>query len=541
MGGTKATEKTFHIHCCLYFFLLSFCTGQITFELLDTDVNEVIFLGEEDVAVICSYAGDLPIDGMRIEDTRGLLLFESNNQTSIQYTFQRVQISDRELKCIVTLTCSNGRQVKEVTSLHLNIQNDNGPRCFRNGTVGQPYKDGDWFLVSCYCASQGNGCQWVLTDEGSSVGHVLSNIETIQRPGKEIQQVLVRYNVSTDVNVRYDCFVTLPHRRGTKRCSIGPVGISQNDSIIATPSSHLISCSSSTVTDIPNQEASRQFPSSDVQKVTNGLSTTPVFINLDQTTPSSSNIVKVVLANICIFIMLTLVALVLCRWKYKSDNLRRGEEFSAGSVQRNSAFLVGNANNTLLLSNGSERRTEHHNGILPSTSKTRTDNDRSVSGHAYEKKISNQDEVTTTLGRSHPVYEDHGDDLVPPGCPVKDSDLDTASLPGVCSSISSWDDVYALIEGDVKRPTEDTTISGGQENPRFQEGCSDDEQHLKEEGCSPPSTEEDFSSLYASINKGGRSEDEFSQDSQHLQNKNTSSSTEEDPSSLYAKVNKQRR
>ncbi|PIK43068.1 hypothetical protein BSL78_20074 [Apostichopus japonicus] len=120
---------------------------------MDTEFNEVIFIGERDVVLKCTYSG-LNSAVIQIVSPSGTILKENRELNSIQYVISEVvsQMDGGSYVCNLTRTCENdGGMVTEVASLHLYVQQTTSPRCVRNGTTGEAYQPGDWLLMSCYC------------------------------------------------------------------------------------------------------------------------------------------------------------------------------------------------------------------------------------------------------------------------------------------------------------------------------------------------------------------------------------------------------
>lgn len=219
--------------CCYHVLLCK--TETLTFEVMDTEFNEVIFIGERDVVLKCTYSG-LNSAVIQIVSPSGTILKENRELNSIQYVISEVvsQMDGGSYVCNLTQTCENdGGMVTEVASLHLYVQQTTSPRCVRNGTTGEAYQPGDWLLMSCYCkeGDMASGkCTWILTVEGSGEADSLSNMETrTTYKNKTVIRILVEYSDTTDSNNRYDCF------RGSSvddRCSIGPQVISSGDVIV---------------------------------------------------------------------------------------------------------------------------------------------------------------------------------------------------------------------------------------------------------------------------------------------------------------------
>ncbi|PIK45027.1 hypothetical protein BSL78_18119 [Apostichopus japonicus] len=195
---------------------------------MDGEYNEVVFVGETDITLRCSYNGNLTVDTVTIMDQNGNIVTEEIKTICAEYRINTVAMSDGGMyKCNVRSTYMDGTEVTEVATLDLNVKDDNNPQCFRNGTVGEPYKPGDWILLSCYCREMIT-CSWISTviDSGQA-DPLLPLDEMVIHKGKAIRRVIVHYTSSTDSNTRYICF-----SGSTSRCDIGPGSRSSNDTIV---------------------------------------------------------------------------------------------------------------------------------------------------------------------------------------------------------------------------------------------------------------------------------------------------------------------
>ncbi|PIK45026.1 hypothetical protein BSL78_18118 [Apostichopus japonicus] len=200
------------------------------FELMDGEYNEVVFVGETDITLQCSYTGNLTVDTVAIMDQNGNNVTEEIKTICAEYRINTVAMSDGGMyKCNVRSTYMNGTELTEVATLDLNVKFDTSPQCVRNGTVGKPYKPGDWILLSCYCREM-DTCLWSFNVKDSGQAVLLTPLyEIMKHKGKAIRRVIVHYTSSTDPNTRYDCF---SGSAATDRCEIGPESESSNDIII---------------------------------------------------------------------------------------------------------------------------------------------------------------------------------------------------------------------------------------------------------------------------------------------------------------------
>lgn len=210
-------------------------TQYVKFELVDGEFNEVIFVGEKDIILNCSVtcvkSSEITIKHGDLEIARNI-----TNDGYLQYHIEDVSLEHHgRYACIVSfIDISTGLNNTEMETLILNIQKS-GPQCFRNGTEGKSYQEGDLLLISCYCL-ENDSCVWTATIEGAGTAvHLNSIFERTLHRGKEIQRLLEEYVMSTNMDVRYDC-IRISGQNNF--CSIGPQKISSQDMVInSVPSS----------------------------------------------------------------------------------------------------------------------------------------------------------------------------------------------------------------------------------------------------------------------------------------------------------------
>lgn len=226
-GRTKI--RTFYITfiCSTTMFLVG--NGRVIFELMNSEINEVVFVGEMGITFKCSVDGSESTGAkVQIVDPKGNILAEDYQRMYVNYIIERVKMDDGGLyTCNVTHMGVDGNAAAETANLSLNVQDGSSPRCFRNGSVGQPYKPGDRLLLSCYCRGMGK-CRWISTVEGSSRGIALTPEEESVN-GKKIVRVLIQYTSDTDNSTSYHCLLSTMI---SINCPIGPLANSKNDIII---------------------------------------------------------------------------------------------------------------------------------------------------------------------------------------------------------------------------------------------------------------------------------------------------------------------
>ncbi|KAJ8031333.1 hypothetical protein HOLleu_28033 [Holothuria leucospilota] len=198
---------------------------NVVFELLDSEVNEVIFVGERDIVLNCSVRC---VTNAVITIKRGesVMVTSDRNDGYLEYNIDEVLMGDNgEYTCTVSYVDVNtGLNVTEMETLNLNFKEER-PQCFRNGTEGEPFQVGDLLLMSCYCLED-DACLWVRSIDGEGTATVVPVFETISYRGKKIQRIKEEYTIFTNINIRYDCIV------GQKFCSIGPQVKSTEDTIV---------------------------------------------------------------------------------------------------------------------------------------------------------------------------------------------------------------------------------------------------------------------------------------------------------------------
>ncbi|KAJ8031327.1 hypothetical protein HOLleu_28023 [Holothuria leucospilota] len=188
-------------------FLCACCplATQLSFDLEDSEFNQVVFVGETDILMRCSDPSTTENSGancsMKIQDQKKKVISESNQcQNYLEYKIQKVSFSDGGLyTCIVSFVINTGHTLawrQENRTLYLNVHNG-GPQCLDNG---QPYRIGDMLVMSCYCWPT-ESCEWVK-HVGGKRWKVVDNSKIIRHHEKTIQRVrseITPFNGSTNV------------------------------------------------------------------------------------------------------------------------------------------------------------------------------------------------------------------------------------------------------------------------------------------------------------------------------------------------------
>lgn len=140
------------IHCSLLVFVGS---QEIFFELKDSEINEVIYIGERDIEMRCGVTSLLHAD--LIIDHNGTVVATSTGNT-VTYVIEEITQSDGwTFICTVDFIFPNGTRFNEQANLVLNVQTIT-PYCFHNGSsVGE-----NLLQLTCYCLVNVN-CLWVTS------------------------------------------------------------------------------------------------------------------------------------------------------------------------------------------------------------------------------------------------------------------------------------------------------------------------------------------------------------------------------------------
>ncbi|KAJ8031597.1 hypothetical protein HOLleu_24837 [Holothuria leucospilota] len=206
---------------------------DVSFELVDSDINEIIFVNETDIVLQCCIAGEANNYSLSIEhENRDDPVLLSRNDNCLKYVIKKVTMKDGgEYTCNVSFICEDGSTQTTAKTLYLNIQDGIRPQCFRNGTAGQPYNDGDLLLMTCYCRFIDRSCSWISSVPGTRRASPVTPYETKNRFDKMILRLLVKVGSSNSTisTTMYHCSNGPAF---TQRCEIGPQMASSTDVII---------------------------------------------------------------------------------------------------------------------------------------------------------------------------------------------------------------------------------------------------------------------------------------------------------------------
>ncbi|PIK37911.1 hypothetical protein BSL78_25261 [Apostichopus japonicus] len=206
------------------------CESQeVYFEIKDGNFNEVIFIGEKDIILICHVSNTLHANVTITKVGKGSVATNGGIGNCLEYNIQQVtEQNGGNYSCTSRYEDKNtGRMVEMSRMLSLNVRNNQSASCLRNGTgLHQAYSVGDVLLLSCYC-DVSIQCNWIKAVVGSQTGENVPSMN-VQHNGKVIRRIVVGPVTSMDVTTRYDCSFGPSI---DERCSIGPADESINDYI----------------------------------------------------------------------------------------------------------------------------------------------------------------------------------------------------------------------------------------------------------------------------------------------------------------------
>ncbi|PIK37910.1 hypothetical protein BSL78_25260 [Apostichopus japonicus] len=202
---------------------------EVYFEIKDGNFNEVIFIGEKNITLICHVSNTLHADVTITKVGEGSVATNFGIGNCLEYNIQQVtEQNGGNYSCTSRYEDKNaGRMVEMSRMLSVNVRDNQFASCLRNGTgLHQAYSVGDVLLLSCYC-DVSNECNWIKTVVGSPFGTSITAME-VQHNGKIIRRIVVGPLTSMDLDTRYDCSFGSSI---DERCSIGPSYFSINDYI----------------------------------------------------------------------------------------------------------------------------------------------------------------------------------------------------------------------------------------------------------------------------------------------------------------------
>lgn len=201
------------LSCCYQAFGRS---QEIFFELENSNVNEIIFIGERDIVMRCGLTS-LPYSDIKIEHAENIVAYNNRTGNCVNYTIMEVRSNDGgNYLCTANYTNSTVTLTFQ-KQLQIYIHDSTSPQCFRNGTMGTPYKEGDILLMTCYCPLGMKKCTWSKTELGSGLADVITPNETSTKD-KTILRILEGPITAKDNITRFDCYFG---NSPNERCSIG--------------------------------------------------------------------------------------------------------------------------------------------------------------------------------------------------------------------------------------------------------------------------------------------------------------------------------
>lgn len=183
---------------------------EIYFLLGDSDVNEVVFVGERDIVMRCGVTSLPPAD-VKIQHNGIIVANNSKLGRDLQYSITEIKIEDGG-----NYTCTIKDIDKQTTlliTLNLNVHFKLTPQCIHNGTEGIPYVEGDVTLLSCYCPPH-QVCSWARTIVDLRVANVTMPDEIKTVHNKTVSRIVVKGPIFAKGNgTRFDCFSLNTKRR----------------------------------------------------------------------------------------------------------------------------------------------------------------------------------------------------------------------------------------------------------------------------------------------------------------------------------------
>ncbi|KAJ8031332.1 hypothetical protein HOLleu_28032 [Holothuria leucospilota] len=209
--------------CSICFLLVPLVgTQQITFEVKDSEFNEVVFVGETEVNMECIIRGVQNVSSIKIQQRQTSQVIYSQGRTNLQYLIRNVSTNDGGYyRCSVTYIDMQSNSVEtQIRDLFLNVV-DNRPQCTYNGTKSLTYSENDVFSLTCYCFKT-DSCLWIRSTEGSGVSSLIAT-QTIFRGDKQILTAVTGSLSDVNEGIKFMCFYGSYFNQ---RCEIGPFYLS---------------------------------------------------------------------------------------------------------------------------------------------------------------------------------------------------------------------------------------------------------------------------------------------------------------------------
>ncbi|PIK56095.1 hypothetical protein BSL78_06991 [Apostichopus japonicus] len=215
---------------CISFHQVLCESQKVYFEIKDGHFNEVIFIGEKNITLICHVSNALHADVTITKVGEGSVATNRGIGNCLEYNIQQVtEQNGGNYSCTSRYEDKNtGRMVEMSGMLSLNVRDNQFASCLRNGTgLHQAYTEGDVLLLSCYC-DVSIECIWIKSKVGSGVGERVLPMEVLQHNGKVIRRIVVGPLTSLDLTSKYDCSFGSSNE---ERCTIVLADVSKNDYI----------------------------------------------------------------------------------------------------------------------------------------------------------------------------------------------------------------------------------------------------------------------------------------------------------------------
>lgn len=345
---------------------------DIFFQLEDSEVNEVIFIGEKDIVMACVVTSLLPAN-IKIEHNKKIVTYNNGTGNCVKYIIKEVKENDGgNYTCTAVYDSISGGQIIQNTTLHLNVHKSTSPQCFRNGTIRKRYEERDVLMMSCYCLQETNqSCRWAQSFLDSNKAEAIPPYEILKtrnKPEKRILRILVGPITAMDQKTRFDCFFG---SSAYERCSIGATEDSLNDNVLNT-----VGYSPHFLTHCLSGDCCTAFPTT----VLPYISSTASLLFVDS---ASNSFAIYYVVGIITFLVCSLAFGVLLICKKKSRNGRKSSQKSVSVKTDNPEMIY----NTAYAVSGSELYT----GVLKSTNVTGYDipvatlaSDEGIFQDAYE-------------------------------------------------------------------------------------------------------------------------------------------------------------
>ncbi|KAJ8031592.1 hypothetical protein HOLleu_24831 [Holothuria leucospilota] len=319
---------------------------DISFELEDSDINEIVFVDETDIVLRCYVAGEANDYTLSIEhENRHDPVLQSRNDNCLKHLIQKATMNDGgEYTCNVSFIGVDGSTQTTAKTLYLNVQDGISPKCFRNGTAGQPYNNGDLLLMTCYCRHKDRPCSWISTVSGSQRAIIEIPYETKNRFDKMILRLLVKVGSSNSTisTTRYDC---ANGPASTQRCQIGPQMDSSTDVIINSNTEDTftgtVDCALlSTSTFLP-EEGLNATPT-----ISGAAETSPTLLSSPGNANTTYHVIvtgaSVIVGIVLVVITVLIILFTLLKRRRRRDNNKKVRETATSLVYTNGSFTTDN-------------------------------------------------------------------------------------------------------------------------------------------------------------------------------------------------------